>query len=333
MSLFKKLFKKASTDDTSGGFISLTINHIRRETAKAVSLQFDKPTGWDFLPGQYLTFEATIDGSVERRAYSLSSLPSDDFLQVTVKETPTGFFSKYVNQTLQEGDSILVMPPTGKFTHNVDPSAHNAYVAAAGGSGITPIFSILKSVLEQEANSTFTLIYGNRTQEDIIFAAAIQDLQAKHGARFKVLHVLSDEERSDFTEYFGFVTMDMIKEMAERHFSIAETHSFFLCGPGPMIDTVKGSLKTLGASADQIKTELFTAPLNNDAKPKKEADTITTDAQVKITYGKESTTVYYTDKKKTVLDMALDNGIKVPFSCLNGVCSTCSAKLVNGTVA
>ncbi len=369
MSLFKKLFKKEKQEDKNT-FQLLTIKEVIRETEKAVTLVFQVPEDirpkFDFIPGQYLTLKATVDGQELRRAYSLCSLPEDDDLRVTVKEMPDGFFSKFANRHLTAGDVVDVMPPTGKFIHEVQPNASNHYVAFAGGSGITPIMSVLKSVVKHEPDSRFTLFYGNRTVDDIIFKdelerlerdstssesatrdhpsesadqsseSAARDQSSESAARdsedvkLKVVHVLSDE-LSDFTNYFGFIDDEMVAEFSKKYFKKEKVTNYMLCGPGEMITSIIHSLEKIGVDKSKIKTEVFTAPLESDGK-QSNAENIVVPATIKVTYGGKETEVAYNKARNSVLDTVLDAGINVPFSCMNGVCSTCSAKLKSGKV-
>ena len=336
MSIFKKLFNKEKPKEAKNEFYSFPVAEIRRETDKAVTLVFDKPQeGFDFIPGQYLTLKTTIDGQELRRAYSLCNLPSENTLQVTVKETPDGFFSKYVNNEVEVGDLIDVLPPNGKFTFKADSTKSRNIVCFAGGSGITPIFSILQSALIDEPNSKIILFYGNRTQSDIIFKARLENL-AEQYEQFQLVHILSDEQESDYTPYYGFIDSEKVQQFSQDFFNANEVDGFYLCGPGAMTTVITDALMNLGVAKQKIHTELFSAPLENESAPTSakanKKDEIVVGGQVKATYSGESKTLDYTNAKKSILDVALDSGMKVPFSCLNGVCSTCSAKLKEGQV-
>jgi len=332
MSIFKKIFSKKSLK-TDPDFTSLNVDNFIRETEKAVTLQFDRPDGFEFQSGQYLTLRTTIDGQIIQRPYSLCSLPSDDFLRVTVKETPEGHFSKYVNQQTILGDSFDVLPPAGLFTFTPDANKKRHIVAFAGGSGITPIFSIINNLLENEPKSKITLVYGNRIETDIIFKNSLNELAENHKNRFQLIHVLSDVEKNHLSEFTGYITVDVLNKLNADYFSLPEIDCFYLCGPGQMVEVIENELLNNGIEADNVKTELFTAPPVNDKNGlESEQNEDIVEAEVRLQYNGTEKTVSYTDKSKSLLDTALDNDVKVPFSCMNGVCSTCSAKLEEGTV-
>lgn len=328
MSIFKKLFNKPK--DTSPSFYTFPVTNIERETAKAVTLTFDKPQeGFSFKSGQYLTLRTTINGAVVQRAYSLCNLPNEDILKVTIKETPDGYFSAFANQNLEIGDLIDVMSPMGNFTFEPVKEKKRHIVAFAGGSGITPIFSILQAVLAHEKQSKITLFYGNRTQEDIIFKSKLEALQTND--QCEVVHVLSDEQ-SSYASHHGYITDELVKTFAQQYFT-SETDAFYLCGPGAMVQTIQDSLVSLEFDEKTIHTELFTAPVNQEkSSALKDTVDIVSPCTVHAKFSFEEKTVQYTNPKQTILDAVLDAGLKVPFSCLNGVCSSCSAKLKKGSV-
>lgn len=337
MSFFKKLFQKNNEESPSKQFYRFPVLEIIRETDKAVTLVFEKPDEhFEFLPGQYLTLKKVINGKEVRRAYSLNNLPNETQLKVTVKETVDGFFSKYINRELQVGDLIDVMPPTGKFTYQPDENKERHIVAFAGGSGITPVSSIIQSLLANEPKSKITLFYGNRTRDDIIFKQSLESLLEQHPKNFELIHILSDEEVTGFTPYYGFIDEDMIQIFSKKYFSVDNIDTYYICGPGQMITIIEKALLKIGVQRNKIKKELFTAPLeSNEVKTsseKDDAEEIKIPAKIQAKYSYEEKELTYTNKKDSVLDTALNAGMKIPFSCLNGVCSTCSAKLLKGTV-
>ena len=340
MSIFKKLFQsnKPSKTTNNNKFYTFPVANIIRETERAVSLVFDKPEeGFDFKPGQYLTLKKEVDGEELRRAYSLCNLPEENTLKVTVKETKDGYFSKYVNNELEIGDLVDVFPPRGQFTFSPDSNNKRHIVCFAGGSGITPISSIVQSLLTNEPESRVTLFYGNRTQDDIIFKSYFEELEKRHGHRFKLVHILSDEDVSDFTTYYGFIDAEKVSEFSKEYFQTTTVDTFYLCGPGNMTAIISEALHQLGVAEGKIKTELFSAPLPDDEsdeeqKNEVENDDVVEGATIYAKYSGEERKIIYQQRKKSVLDTALDAGMSIPFSCLNGVCSTCSARLVKGTV-
>lgn len=336
MSIFKKLFNKADSNQVKNKFYSFPVSNIIRETEHAVTLVFDKPNeNFEFNPGQYLTLKLKIHENELHRAYSLCNLPDENTLQVTVKETDDGYFSKYVNNELEIGDLVDVFPPRGKFTFLPNENQKRHIVCFAGGSGITPIASIIQSVLQNEPNSKATLFYGNRTQNDIIFKNKLKRLETESD-QFEVIHILSEEQGTDFTDYYGYIDSDKVNLFANKYFHLEEELLFYLCGPEKMTTAIKKSLITLGYDKKLIKTELFTTSLPNEngqsIKQIEINSEIVLGATIKAKYSGEQHKLIYVDERKSVLDTALDSGMKIPFSCLNGVCSTCSARLVKGTV-
>lgn len=333
MSIFKKLFKKKQPQAVEE-FFKLPVSEIIRETEKAVTLVFDKPEiNFDFKAGQYLTLKANIDGQEVRRAYSLCNRPSESVLKVTVKEIEDGFFSKFVNNKLSVGDLVEVLPPKGRFYLDTNGQLGRNIIGFAGGSGITPIFSILKSVLYDEPKSRFTLFYGNRTQTDIIFKEEITQLEKEFYGRFKVVHILSDET-SNFSPYKGFIDAEKVTHFSKNYFDVIDEESlFFLCGPGEMTTTIAQTLKEVGISERQIKTELFTAPQVEiqESKGASKTKNVVDQATVNVKFLGKTYQLEYTDSKKTILDLCLENDVKVPFSCLNGVCSSCSCRIKEGS--
>ena len=335
MSIFKKLFSSSEEKPKEDKLYSFPIAEIIRETEHAISLVFDKPKeGFDFIPGQYLTLQLTLNGKPERRAYSLCNLPTENQLKVTVKETPDGYFSKHINRELEVGDLVEVLPPRGNFTFEADVNQQRHIVCFAGGSGITPIFSILQSALENEPNSKVTLFYGNRRQDDIIFKKQLHQLEQNY-TQFELIHILSDEEPSDFTKFYGFIDAEKVKQFANTYFSTEHKKEFYLCGPGTMTTVISDALLNGSFDKKQIHTELFSAPLEQGTTNNNETSNgaeVVVGAKIVAKYGGETKEFTYNDTKQSILDLALDNGVKAPFSCLNGVCSTCSAKLKSGTV-
>lgn len=333
MSIFKKLFKKKESKTTEE-FFKLPVSEIIRETDKAVTLVFEKPeVNFDFKAGQYLTLRAEIDGKQVRRAYSLCSCPSESELKVTVKEIEDGYFSKYVNNNLVVGDLLEVLPPMGRFYLEQKKELGRNIIGFAGGSGITPIFSILKTVLYEEPKSRFTLFYGNRSIDDIIFYEELKQLEKKFYGRFKVIHVFS-EQPSVETPYSGFIDADKVSYFSKTYFDVIDDESlFYLCGPGNMTMNIETALTDLGIASHQIKKELFTAPQAEDNQKTKDSkkEGVVDYSKVAIKFLGQTHHLEYTNSNKTILDLCLENDIKVSFSCLNGVCSSCSCKVKEGT--
>lgn len=318
-------------------FHELRVSDITRETDEAVSVAFEVPEelieDYKFLPGQYLTLETGINGEDVRRSYSLCSSPADGELRVAIKKVEDGKFSSWANTELAVGQKMKVMTPEGKFTLEVDPSNKRNFVAFAAGSGITPVYSIMKSVLELEPESTFTLFYGNKTAKTVIFRDKIDGLKSRYMDRLEVHHVLSREDQG--TDYLkGRIDDAKCVSFSEKFFDPEDTEAFFLCGPESMINTVSESLKGLGVDKSKIHYELFTSPAQQIAHKTK----VTTKSEdsikssVTIILDGEETHFDIASDGKAILDAALDAGADVPYACKGAVCCTCRARVMEGSV-
>ena len=243
-------------------FHSLKVKDVQRETDDAVSIAFDVPADmngtFEFEPGQYLTVRARIDGSPQQRTYSICSGLDDGELRIAVKRVEGGVFSNFANDNLAAGIELDVMPPLGRFTAKPGENEGARYAAFAAGSGMTPIFSIVKTLLERESDSTFTLFYGNRNCGSVIFREQLEDLKDRFLERFTLVHVLSREgQHVDLLH--GRLDADRIATFARTGLFDPETvTTFFLCGPGNMIENGRKALEDLGVSPDRIRFELFT---------------------------------------------------------------------------
>ncbi len=317
-------------------FHPLKIREVRPETEECVSIAFEVPKGlqpeYQFLPGQYLTLRTAINGEEVRRSYSICSTPAEG-LRVAVKKVPKGRFSTFANEQLQAGDELEVMPPMGRFTADPDAAQAKQYVAFAAGSGITPIMSIMKTVLEQEPRSTFTLFYGNRMVDSIIFREEIEGLKNEHMGRLRIYHVLSREKLGS-PLLSGRITADKCATICDKLIDPAEVDDFYLCGPLPMIEGIRETLEARGISRKKIHFELFNTGNGpaTTSKPKPKAAGPKVEAIVAITL--DGTTVEFplSSDAESLLDGALQAGADLPFACKGGVCSTCRAKLTEGEV-
>ncbi len=311
-------------------FRNLIIKEITKETQKAISILFEVPNDlkeyYAFIPGQYITIRINIDGKEIRRSYSICSSPESSELRVAIKEVENGLFSNYATKTLKAGKSLGVAPPEGKFILQTATSHQRNYLAFAAGSGITPVMSMIKSVLEKEIHSTFVLVYGNKSAEETIFKSEIDNLQAKYPARFSVHHVFSKKILDN--AIFGRIDKAVVNLIVKNKFKNTPFHGYYLCGPENMIDTVTQSLKENGVEASKIHFELFTtiypAGLNNT----NELEGIT---EVTVLLDDEETT-FEMSKKKLILTACLDEDLDAPYSCQGGICSSCIAKITEGTV-
>jgi ring-1,2-phenylacetyl-CoA epoxidase subunit PaaE len=318
-------------------FHRLIVKSVTKETADCVSVAFEIPEGlkkeFQYQAGQNLTVRTWINNEEVRRSYSLCSSPLDNDWKVAIKKVPGGQFSVFANEHLKPMVMLEVMPPTGKFI--VEPKADNKknYAAFAAGSGITPIISIIKTVLRTEAESTFTLVYGNRNRTSIIFKEELEALKNKYMSRFRIVHVLS-RELTDATINHGRIDADKCDALFTKHIEI-DADDFFLCGPEAMIFCVRDFLKNKGVDEKKIHFELFTSPnekriTRNDKKETVE-EHVAKSKIIIIRDGRQFEFDLEYDSEP-ILDAAIHNGIDLPYSCKGGVCSTCSAKVTEGEV-
>ncbi|MCR9134648.1 MAG: phenylacetate-CoA oxygenase/reductase subunit PaaK [Alphaproteobacteria bacterium] len=321
-------------------FHSLVIKDIQRETDDAVSIAFDVPDAvdgdFDFVPGQYLTVRATLDGTPVQRTYSICSGIDDDELRIAVKRVDGGVFSNFANDNLSVGMALDVMAPLGRFTAVPDAKATGNYVAFAAGSGVTPILSIVKTVLTREPDSVFTLFYGNRDRNSVIFREQLEDLKDRFLQRFTLVHVLS-REGQDVDLLHGRLDAERIRSFAETGlFNPAEATTVFLCGPGNMIESGRDTLEKLGVPSDRIRYELFTTGREDMQLTEPMSD----QAAAAVSQGVRIETVLdgavrafdMVAGDTNVVDAAHRQGIELPFSCKGGMCCTCRAKVKDGKV-
>lgn len=318
-------------------FHTLTIADVKRETADTVSIAFDIPenlkSDFKYIQGQYLTFKAQINGEEVRRSYSLCSSPStDNELRVAIKKVPNGLFSTYANESLKTGDTLETMPPMGNFYTELKEGQSKRYVAFAAGSGITPVLSILKTSLTTETNSRFTLFYGNRNSDSIIFKNELSALAEKYADRLNVHHILSREEQSN-SLLNGRIDAEKCKGLCESYKNVQSADEFFLCGPAEMIDNVTNTLSGLGVDKKHIHFELFNTPVMAENQPKRAASKSSNGlSTVTVIMDGDETTFELSSNGDSVLDAALDAGVDVPFACKGAVCCTCKAKVKEGDV-
>ncbi len=307
-------------------FKKLIIKEVKRETANAVSVLFNVPeefkSTYKFIAGQYLTLKLTLDGKEIRRAYSICSSPESGDLRIAVKAVNNGAFSQFANTKLKAGDILEVGDPEGKFIFKADNHHQNNYAAFVAGSGITPVLSILKSMLKSEPNSTFVLVYGNKTSEETIFLQELHDLQLKYTGRF-FAHYVYSQAKSELSGRIDKSTVNFV--LNEKHASL-EFKTFYLCGPEEMITTVTKALKEKNVADAAIKFELFStsSAVNSEASSH--------DGHTKITIlVDDEETSFEMSQKQTLLEAALKHGVDAPYSCQGGICSSCLARVKSGT--
>jgi len=319
----------------AASFHSLTVSKIDRQTPDAVAVSFDLPLdaaeAFAFRPGQYVTLRTKIDGRDVRRPYSICSVPESGTLTVGVKRVDGGAFSTLANTRLAVGDRLDVMPPDGRF--GVKIGGVHDYLLIAAGSGITPMMSIARTVLEREPESRVTLLFGNRDTGSIMFRDALDDLKDRFLGRLAVLHCLSRETHA--VELLnGRIDGARVRDLAARGIiDPLDADAIFLCGPGGMIDDVSETLRALGVVAAVIRTERFTpaddapaAPVITEATRTLTREGVAVDA---ILDGVRRHFVM-SDPQTSVLDAARDAGIELPFSCAGGMCCTCRCRIVEG---
>lgn len=318
-------------------FHQLTIKSVTRETPDCVSLAFEVPAElrdtFRYQPGQYLTLRREHEGEELRRSYSLCSSPLDEEWRVAIKKVPGGRFSTLaVDDGLRPGDTLDVLPPQGRFTASPHPARAKRYALFAAGSGITPLLSIARTVLLTEPGSHVYLVYGNRGRNSIIFKEAIEALKNKFLRRLSVYHVLS-REQGESELLYGRLDYAKTQELLRQLLPAARLDECFICGPEEMIHGVKQALSEAGVAPAAIHYELFASSRPAGAPVARPVGEDDQKSQVTVRLdgrGYRLDMSYYGD---TVLDAALAAGLDAPYSCKNGMCSTCRARVTAGTTA
>ncbi len=320
-------------------FHSLKVKEVKRETSLCVSVAFEIPDtlkeAYAYQAGQYITFKTNIDGEELRRSYSLCSAPFEDDFRVAVKQVDGGRFSSFANTSLKAGDLLEVMTPMGNFTVKPEPGAKKSYMAFAAGSGITPVISHIKTILNTETDSVFTLVFGNQNFYSIIFREEIEALKNKFMGRLQVLHILS-RERMETDLNYGRIDAAKCEQLGRGGLIDYKSYDhFFMCGPEEMIMSVKKYLESAGVESGKIHFELFTSEKSAKAKEAYKAshnDEEGKTSMVTIKIDDRSIEFPLAFGGDTILDAALKQGADLPFACKGGVCCTCKAKVMAGTV-
>ncbi|HVM87272.1 MAG TPA: 1,2-phenylacetyl-CoA epoxidase subunit PaaE [Puia sp.] len=320
-------------------FYKLTIKDIRNETSDCISIAFQIPPAlvneFQFKQGQNITVKVNISNEEVRRSYSICSSPQENELRIAVKKISNGKFSGYADQ-LKKNDTLEILPPTGKFYTELNPSNKKNYLAFAAGSGITPVISIIKTTLAVEPSSSFTLIYGNKYRSSIIFKEELEAIKNKYMGRFAIHHILS-REQTDSEINHGRITTEKCDALSEKLIDINKQDEFFICGPAQMIFSVKEWLEKRNIDKKKIHSELFTVPGVHSAVGIRQstADKKNTEDKISHVTVKQDGIAFSFDlpyNAESILDAAIRQGADLPFSCKGGVCSTCRAKLVEGKV-
>jgi len=323
-------------------FHDLTVARVTPEAAGAVAITLAVPAElraqFDFQPGQFLTVRADINGADVRRSYSISSPRSRlamGELELGIRPVEGGVFSNWAATQLQAGDTLRVMPPDGRFTVQKQRAIHR--VGFAAGSGITPILSIMASTLEEQPESKFTLVYGNRRMDSVMFNEALQDLKDRYPSRLTLIHILS-RQAQEVPLLEGRIDAAKVRAVMDAFLPVGSMDEVFICGPEAMIEETEKTLLEAGVKADRIRTERFTSPTLEALSPEQKAKAVlghkaTRDSgEVQLTVvldGKPYEMPMNRDEK--ILDIALAMGLDLPYSCKGGVCCTCRCKVTAGT--
>ena len=313
-------------------FHQLTVSQIHKTTRDAIVVSLTPKLGGDFsfTQGQYLTFRKQFYGEELRRSYSICSGKDDGQLQVSIKRVDGGTFSNWANSELRIGDTLEAMPPTGNFFSQAERrDAH--YLAFAGGSGITPVLSILKTGLAREPASKFTLVYANRNINTIMFREELEDLKNFFLGRLALVHLLEDASQ-DIDLFKGRVDGEKCDKLFDTWIDIKSVDMAFICGPEAMMKTIFESLKAHGLDERKIRVELFASRKKERVRKRTKAQEKEEDGvpgRVIIDGVIRTVTIF---NEASLLQAALDNNIDVPFACRSGVCSTCKAKIIEGEV-
>lgn len=314
-------------------FHPLTVTDLARDTADAVVVTLRPPAEladrFAYRPGQYLTFKRDFDGVELRRSYSICASQRDNRLRVAIKRVSGGGFSTWANEGLKVGDRLAAMPPAGRFTVTPEPTAAKTYLGLAAGSGITPVLGIMKTLLEEEPQSRFHLIYGNRSVNSILFRDEIDDLKNLHMTRLAVTHVLS--QGGDLAALSGRLDAAKCAHFFDHSVDPASLDRAFLCGPEGLIDTARAALTARGLAPQAIGYELFSGAGQTGrlaARPAVAAGARRWRAAVVLNGVRQTIAI---DAATSVLAAARAAGLDAPYSCQAGVCATCRAKVTGGT--
>ncbi len=319
-------------------FHPLKVADIRRETADCVSIAFEIPqefkNEYNYTQGQYVTIKMTINGEEIRRSYSLCSSPSaDSDFRVAAKKVKDGRMSVALNDQVKVGDVLDVMTPMGNFYNLASSNKKNIH-CFAGGSGITPMLSIIKTLLNTDESATLSLYYANQNEASTIFKNELDNIAKSNPDRFKLIYIYDEAPANHPMLYTGIMTKEKVMGIVENHVGLNLTNEFFICGPTPMMKNVEDSLTSLKINKENIHLEYFTASLdaNATATPIESTAGEKVVSQITVILDGDETTFELASDGKNILDAAMDQDLDVPFSCKGAVCCTCRAKVLEGKV-
>lgn len=313
-------------------FIPLTIKSIQPQTEQAICIAFDlapeQLDAFQYQPGQHLTIRHLSDDGELRRCYSICSDTQED-MSIAIKKIDQGQFSTWANDHLKAGDVLEVMPPQGVFFQKAAKAGGQHYLGFAAGSGITPILSIVKSVLNRQADATFTLVYGNRSWKQTMFSEQIMDLKDRFKERLQLVNIFS-RELNDSDIFNGRIDADKLQQLFQANLISAEADHCFACGPEEMMTAVETVLPTWGIQRSKIHTERF----NTGTAPKATAQQMESrsEERVNIILDGRELIVEVSKQDDSILDAALRAGADLPYACKGGVCATCKCKVLEGQV-
>ncbi|MEO0319162.1 MAG: hypothetical protein RL404_2839 [Pseudomonadota bacterium] len=319
-------------------FHTLTVASVTRDTRDAVLVSFDVPeelaTAYHYQPGQHLTLRTIIDGQDMRRSYSICSSVQDRRLRVGIKKVAGGAFSTWANEHLKPGMRLDVMPPMGSFHVPLAPEHSKHYLGFAAGSGITPLFSIIKTTLETEPDSRFTLVYGNRASSTVMLRDELADLKDRFLERLSVVHVMS-REKQDLDLFNGRIDRAKCEALCRQWVPVADVDVAFICGPELMMHEVSAALQALGMDKAQIKAELFSAGAAQRSEARRHSAagaTVAGECEVTLVIDGSHRSFTMARDSESVLDAGLAQGIDIRYACKGGICATCRCKVVEGKV-
>jgi ring-1,2-phenylacetyl-CoA epoxidase subunit PaaE len=319
-------------------FHPLKVADIRKETADCVSIAFEIPkefeNEYNYTQGQYVTIKMLINGEEIRRSYSLCSSPlADADFRIAAKKVKDGRMSVALNDTIKVGDVLEVMTPMGNF-YNINQTNNKNIVLFAGGSGITPMLSIIKTVLKEDATCKLTLFYGNQNEASTIFKTELDELAKANSSRFNLIYIFDEAPANHPILYTGLISKEKVMALVENHVGLNFDNEFFICGPTPMMKNVEESLQSLQIKKENIHLEYFTASLdaNKTAEPVNADSSEKVISQITVILDGDETTFELASDGKNILDAAMDQDVDVPFSCKGAVCCTCRAKVLEGKV-